>query len=57
MKKVFSKRIKITKSGKIIRRHMGLGHCKAKRSNRQKTRKKQTHAVKSVNIKFFKRYA
>ncbi|MEK7149715.1 MAG: 50S ribosomal protein L35 [Patescibacteria group bacterium] len=32
MKKMISKRIKITKTGKILRRAMGIGHFRAKKS-------------------------
>ena len=31
MKKSISNRIKITKTGKVLRRTMGIGHCRAKK--------------------------
>jgi len=40
MKKAVSKRIKITKTGKIIRRKMGVGHFRAKKTNKQKMKKR-----------------
>lgn len=36
MKKVISKRIKVTKSGKLLRRKMGGGHLGSTKSNKQK---------------------
>ncbi|MEK7479340.1 MAG: 50S ribosomal protein L35 [Patescibacteria group bacterium] len=40
MKKAISKRIKITGSGKIRRRAMGLGHSKTNKNANQLLRKK-----------------
>jgi ribosomal protein L35 len=40
MKKSISQRIKITKSGKILRRAMGQGHCRAKKRTTQLKRRK-----------------
>lgn len=40
MKKSISQRIKITKSGKILRRAMGQGHCRAKKRTAQLKRRK-----------------
>jgi ribosomal protein L35 len=48
MKKSISSRIKITKTGKILRRPMGLGHCRAKKRTAQMKRKR---GLKQINIK------
>lgn len=47
MKKSISDRIKITKTGKILRRTMGIGHCRAKKRSAQIKRKK---SFRSINI-------
>ncbi|MEK7144189.1 MAG: hypothetical protein AAB820_02565 [Patescibacteria group bacterium] len=39
-KKSISSRIKITKTGKVLRRAMGIGHCRAKKRSNQIKRKK-----------------
>lgn len=48
MKKSISSRIKITKTGKILRRAMGLGHCRAKKRSAQMKRKK---GLKQISIR------
>jgi|GEM_PF-4209921 len=48
-------RIKVTKTGKLIKRTMGIGHCRAKKSHRQMRRKADT-LVNPVDIKMFKKY-
>ena len=43
-KKSYTKRIKVTKTGKLLRRKKGLGHAKSKKSSkvvRQKRRMKK----------------
>ncbi|MAF80036.1 50S ribosomal protein L35 [bacterium] len=40
MKKSITKRIKITKRGKVKRRPMGLGHSKTNKSSKQLLRKR-----------------
>jgi len=40
MKKTISKRIRISKRGKILRRAMGQGHCRAKKRTVQRNRRK-----------------
>ena len=49
MKKSLKKRIKITKSGKILRRKSGQSHCLAKKRKIQLRRKK---GVKSFNLEY-----
>jgi len=41
MKKSLSKRIKISKRGKILRKAMGQGHCRAKKRTTQLKRRKK----------------
>jgi ribosomal protein L35 len=48
MKKSISNRIKITKTGKILRRAMGLGHCRAKKRSSQLKRKKGYRPLNSI---------
>lgn len=48
MKKKVSKRLKITKTGKILKRTMGLCHFRAKKSSTQIKRKK---GMSEVGIK------
>ena len=47
MKKSISTRIKITKTGKILRRAMGLGHCRAKKRSAQIRRKGCLRGIKT----------
>jgi len=44
---LFKKRLKITKSGKIIRRSCNLGHTKAKDPSKVKRRRKRPISVES----------
>ncbi len=44
-KKTFSKRFKITKTGKIVRRKMGLSHFKSKKSSKLIRNKRSTASV------------
>jgi ribosomal protein L35 len=39
MQKIISKRIKITKNGTLLRRAMGIGHFRAKKSGKSIARK------------------
>ncbi|MDO8467043.1 MAG: 50S ribosomal protein L35 [bacterium] len=48
-------RIKVTGTGKLIKRRMGLNHFKAKKSSRQ-LRRKTDSQVSSVDLKMFKKY-
>lgn len=41
MKKALAKRIRITRTGKIIRRRMGGNHFRAKKSSGEKQRKRK----------------
>jgi len=55
MKKSISKRLRITKRGKIIRRAMGQGHCRAKKSTTQRKRKKISRGLLHAE-KFLKKH-
>jgi ribosomal protein L35 len=50
-----SDRIKVTKTGKLIKRTMGLGHFRAKKSSRQ-IRRKTDSLVNPIDVKMFKKY-
>ena len=50
MKKSVSKRIKITKSGKILRRAMALGHSRANKRTAQIKRKKNARTLGNVDV-------
>jgi len=56
MKKSISTRIKITKTGKLIRRQMGRGHCLAKKSGRVIRRERKDLLVSAVDVRMFKKY-
>ncbi|MDP1718959.1 MAG: bL35 family ribosomal protein [bacterium] len=48
-------RIKVTGTGKLIRRKMGLNHFRAKKSAKRLHRKSDS-LVKKVDLKMFKKY-
>ncbi|MEK7641204.1 MAG: 50S ribosomal protein L35 [Patescibacteria group bacterium] len=48
-------RIRVTGTGKLMRRKMGIGHFRAKKSNKRLGRKRDG-AVKKVDFKAFKKY-
>jgi len=50
MRKSFSKRIKITGTGKILRRAMGQGHFRAKKRTTQRKRRKGMRSIYDQNI-------
>ena len=53
MRKSFSKRIKITKKGKMIRRKMAQDHFRANKSGKQIQNKRGSLKTKKVDIKAF----
>lgn len=55
-KKSVAQRIKITGSGKLIRRKMGIGHSLAKKSGQQIQRKRGGLPVNVFDVKIFKKY-
>ncbi len=52
--KKFSKRIRITRTGKVVRRPMGLGHSRSNKSSTQMGRKKLNRTL--VSSPFIKNY-
>lgn len=56
MRKSISKRIKITGTGKILRRAMGQCHFRAKKSSSKLKRKKNTRTIQDLAKKINKMY-
>jgi ribosomal protein L35 len=56
MRKTVGKRIKITKTGKLIRRKMAQSHFRAKKSGTAIRGKRIDVQVSKVDIKTFKKY-
>lgn len=56
MKNIIANRIKITKTGKLLRRPMGLGHNKSKKTGRQNQHKRKKLAVNAADLRMFKKY-
>jgi ribosomal protein L35 len=55
MRKSVVERIKVTGTGKLIKRKMGLNHFRAKKSGKRLHRKTDS-LVKKVDLKMFKKY-
>ena len=51
-----SQRIRVTKSGKIMRQAMTLGHSRANKSSVQMLRKKLARGLSDLNLKKIQRY-
>ncbi|MDO8584696.1 MAG: hypothetical protein Q7R85_01070 [bacterium] len=56
MKKSVSKRIKVTKSGKLVRRVMAQDHFKSKHPGSRTRKKRQTSFLTGKFAKIFMRY-
>ena len=56
MKKSVSKRIKVTKTGKVMRRKMGASHFRAKKNSRLKQSKRRSVMIKRADIKSVVKY-
>lgn len=56
MKKSITSRIKITKTGKMIRRLMGQSHFKAKKTGKQVRQKRITAEVSGIDRRMFRKY-
>jgi large subunit ribosomal protein L35 len=54
-RKSISKRFKLTKSGKILRRTIGMRHLKASKSKKQSRRQKQVNYVTGTVAKKLKK--
>ncbi len=50
MKRAVTKRIRVTRTGKIMRRHMGGDHFRAKKSSGEKQRKRKFTALAAGRI-------
>lgn len=57
MKSSVSKKFKITKTGKILHRKMGLSHFRAKKSGKQLRRKKALVRVTKILKKTLQKYS
>jgi ribosomal protein L35 len=53
MRKTVAKRIRITKTGKIMRRKMGVDHFRVRKSKGQKRGQKHSLAVHSSDRRIF----
>ena len=56
MKKAVSKRIKITKTGKLMRRKMAQDHFRAKKRGVQLHRKRGDRELTTIDSKIFLKY-
>ena len=56
MKKSFSKRIKITSTGKMLRRRMAQDHFRAKRTGKQIRNKRKGLSLDQSDVKVFQKY-
>jgi ribosomal protein L35 len=56
MRKTVGKRIKVTKTGKLIRRKMAQSHFRAKKTGTAIRGKRIDVKVNKVDIKMFKKY-
>ena len=56
MKKSISSRIRITGTGKLMRRPMGQGHFKAKNTGKRNRMKRKDVALHAVDVKQFRKY-
>lgn len=54
-RKSVTKRIRVTKTGKVMRRAMSLGHSRANKANREMKRKKHSRSI-DIPDKVIKRY-
>ena len=56
MKKSVSKRIRITKNGKMMRRKMAQDHFRAKKTGKQIQGKRESKFLEKMDAKMFLRY-
>lgn len=57
MKNNISDRIRVTKTGKILRRPMGIGHSRSKKTGQARQQLRKNIGVNSIDIRMFKRYS
>ncbi|MBU6141853.1 50S ribosomal protein L35 [Patescibacteria group bacterium] len=56
MQKSFTKRIRVTRNGKMIRRKMAQDHFRAKRTGKQTRNKRKGASLVSADVNVFKKY-
>lgn len=56
MRNSVTARIKVTKTGKLIRRVMGQSHFKAKKTGKQNRQKRITAEVSAIDRRMFRKY-
>ena len=56
MRKSVLKRLRLTKTGKVMRRAMGQGHSLAKKSGNQLNRRKVSRQIADIGRKLAKKY-
>lgn len=56
MRRLISKRVRITRTGKLLRGAMGQCHFRAKKSNAQLNRKKGFRGIADLKKKLIKKY-
>ncbi len=55
MKKAISKRFRVTKKGKVIRRKMGVNHFRVRKSKHQKVRERKSLTTYSADFKLIQK--
>ncbi len=56
MKQAIKNRIRVTKTGKIMRRAMGIGHSKTRKNSVATRRKRLQRKIQAMDMRTFKRY-
>lgn len=56
MQKSYSKRMRVTKNGKIMRRQMAQDHFRAKRTGKQTRNKRKGVSFAAGNMKVFRKH-
>jgi len=57
MRKSVKKRIRVTKTGKLIRRHMGVDHFRARKTSKNIQQVKKNGVVHRVDVLSISRYS
>lgn len=56
MRKSFSKRIRVTKTGKMLRRRMAQDHFRAKKSGKQIRNKRGALSLSRADVRVFRKH-
>ncbi len=56
MQKSFKKRVRVTKTGKMLRRRMAQDHFRAKRTGKQTRNKRKGLSLGAADKRVFKKY-